>query len=135
MKVRRRNEAGFTLVEMMIVVAVIGLLAAMAVPNLVRSRTTSQTNACINNLRQIDDAKQEWGMTGGISSNARPGSAELQPYLGRGSSGELPTCPIDPENSFDTSYTAGNLQVVPVCKIAPTTHVLVPASSISVTPQ
>jgi prepilin-type N-terminal cleavage/methylation domain-containing protein len=51
------KKAGFTLVEIMIVVAIIGLLAAIAIPNFVRARTTAQQNACINNLRQIDGAK------------------------------------------------------------------------------
>lgn len=108
----------------MVVVAIIGLLAAIAVPNLVRARVTSQTNACVNNLRQIDAAKQEWGMSGKFPATSKPGQAELQPYLGRGANGELPTCPIDPQNAWDTSYTAGTLQVIPVCKISSSTHLL-----------
>ncbi len=124
MELRDQRKSGFTLVEMMIVVAVIGLLAAIAIPNFVRARTTSQTNACINNLRQIDAAKQEWGTDHKVPATARPGIAELQPYLGRGINGLLPTCPLDQSNRWDTSYIGGNLQTTPVCKQSPTNHIL-----------
>ena len=52
----------------MIVVAIIGLLAAIAIPNFVQARKTSQTNACLNNLRQIDGAKQQWALENGKHS-------------------------------------------------------------------
>ena len=55
-----QSRTGFTLVEIMIVVAIIGLLAAIAIPNFSKARSTAQRNACINNLRQIDNAKQLW---------------------------------------------------------------------------
>jgi len=61
-KINTSRAKGFTLVEIMIVVAIIGLLAAIAIPNFVRARATSQANACINNLRQIDAAAQQFAM-------------------------------------------------------------------------
>ncbi|HEY9172626.1 MAG TPA: prepilin-type N-terminal cleavage/methylation domain-containing protein, partial [Verrucomicrobiae bacterium] len=62
MKLNTSRRSGFTLVEIMIVVAIIGLLAAIAIPNFVKARETSRTNACISNLRQIDGAKQQWAL-------------------------------------------------------------------------
>ena len=87
MKLNRIKKSGFTLVEIMIVVAIIGLLAAIAIPNFVHARTTSQMNACINNLRQIDGAKQQWALENKVNQTATPQASDIQPYLGRGSAG------------------------------------------------
>ncbi len=70
-------KKGFTLVEIMIVVAIIGLLAAIAIPSFMRARTTSQMNACINNLRQIDSAKEQLGMEQGLTNGAIISNAVL----------------------------------------------------------
>jgi plasmid maintenance system killer protein len=68
-------------------------LAAIAIPNFVRARQTSQTNACINNLRIIDAAKQQWALETQDHHRYAELGTDLQPYLGRGAAGELPYCP------------------------------------------
>jgi prepilin-type N-terminal cleavage/methylation domain-containing protein len=118
------KKKGFTLVEIMIVVAIIGLLAAIAIPNFVKARTTSQQNACINNLRLIDASKQQWALEQKKQTTDSPAGTDLQPYLGRGANGELPTCPIDPQNAFSSSYTPNIVGTPPVCNILSTSHVL-----------
>ena len=124
MQKKINRKSGFTLVEIMIVVAIIGLLAAIAIPNFVKARTTSQQNACINNLRLIDSSKQQWALEQRQQSSNTPVGTDLQPYLGRGSAGELPTCPVDPQNSFGTSYTPNNIGTKPACQVVSATHVL-----------
>jgi len=116
MKFNTSRKAGFTLVEIMIVVAIIGLLAAIAIPNFVKARKTSQTNACLNNLRQIDGAKQQWALEKGKGSADVPVAADLQPYLGRGDAGSLTSvfCPLTGSGALG-GYTVNSVGVAPVC--------------------
>jgi prepilin-type N-terminal cleavage/methylation domain-containing protein len=124
MQNKNTRKAGFTLVEIMIVVAIIGLLAAIAIPNFVRARQTSQQNACISNLRIIDAAKGQWALENHKQNSDLPAGSDIQPYVGRGSAGELPACPNDSSQTFATSYSCMTIAVKPVCQIMGSTHSL-----------
>src|SRR5205823_1159384 len=73
----RQRGAGFTLVEIMIVVAIIALLAAIAIPNFVKARTASQKSACIANLKQIDGAKATWALEAKKQTTDTPVDTDL----------------------------------------------------------
>lgn len=78
MKGKRKNK-GFTLVEIMIVVLIIGILLAIAVPNFVKARQNSRVQTVVANLKQIEAAKEQWAMDTGAASTASPTSTDLTP--------------------------------------------------------
>jgi hypothetical protein len=92
-------------------VAVVGALTAIAIPNFIKARNTSQQNACINNLRVLDAAKQQWAIEKNKKSTDTPEASDLQPYLGRGGNGEMPVCPAG------GTYTLGAVGEKPTCSV------------------
>lgn len=114
----KRMKKGFTLVEIMIVVAIIGLLAAIAIPSFVKSRNASRKSACINNLRQIDSAKEQWAMETNAATNATPVEADIEGYLK-----SLPVCPAG-GTTFADSYTISVMNSNPLCQKDPANHEL-----------
>jgi type IV pilus assembly protein PilA len=102
----KNRKQGFTLVEIMIVVMIIGLLAAIAIPGFQKAREAAQTNGCINNLRVIEGAMDTYALENNQATGYDVGMADL---VGAGSYiDETPTCP------------AGGTYDVPTVGIAPT---------------
>ena len=115
---KNRSKRGFTLVEIMIVVLIIGILLAIAVPNFIKARETSRTKSCIANLRQVDSAKEQWAM----DNNASNGSAVTGGWAGlTGANGYIKAQPNCPSGG---TYTIGNIGTDPTCSLAAQGHTL-----------
>ena len=109
MKTKVARE-GFTLVEIMIVIAILGLLAGIAVPNFLKARTVAQANTCINHLRQIDAAVQEWALETKKAEQQTVQYFDISPYL----KGTI-VCPAGGVSFLD-SYAITTVSEKPACK-------------------
>ena len=114
----KRMKKGFTLVEIMIVVAIIAILAAVAIPNFIKYRKTAQMNACISNLKQIQAAVEQCKLAGKSVNDANiygtTGYIKVKPACpATGAAYELPAGDADPvcpnptvaNSGEETTYT------------------------------
>jgi type II secretory pathway pseudopilin PulG len=100
------GSQGYASTTLLAPVAVVGMLAAIAIPNFVKARATSQQNACINNLRQLDAAKNEWALEKAKKATDTPTKQDLLPFLR-----SWPVCPQG------GNYTIGPVSEPPKCSI------------------
>ncbi len=89
-------------------VAMVGMLAAIAIPNFVKARATAQINHCINNLRQIDSAKQQWALEHQKKETDMPTQSDITSYL---KNNQWPVC------LAGGSYSINALREAPACSI------------------
>ena len=129
MKVFRPNnkQTGFTLVEIMIVVLIIGILLAIAIPNFVAARESSRAKACVGNLKQIDSAKQQSAMDNKLAGTSSAtfmidGTTTSTPSTGPfqlvGTTGYIRATPVCPSAG---TYTPNTVSVTPACSITGST--------------
>src|SRR4051812_36607124 len=109
------RRGGFTLVEIMIVVAIIALLAAIAVPSFLRARKRSQATATLETMRMIDAAKDQYAIENGKSPGITPSGSDLAPYIKTGTKlyGDLISSAGKPLDQLNAIITVNGIDVAP----------------------
>jgi prepilin-type N-terminal cleavage/methylation domain-containing protein len=109
------RRGGFTLVEIMIVVAIIALLAAIAVPSFLRARKRSQATATLETCRMIDAAKDQYAIENGKSTGMTPTGPDLAPYIKTGTKlyGDLTGTAGKPLDQLNAIIAINGIDVAP----------------------
>lgn len=108
-----RNKKGFTLVEIIIVVAIVGILSAVATIHFIRARQMARNNICVTNLKQIQDAIQNWAIGENMDATDIPTTGDLVPRYIQ----SWPACP-----QRNQSYEPCAVDEVPQCPTDPGNH-------------
>lgn len=127
-RIHRFNLCAFTLIEIMVVAVLVGLLSAIALPNFVRTRTTARTDTCINNLRAIEYAIEQWALEANKDGSAAVEFSDISPYLKRAT-----ICPAG-GTTFANSYLVSLVSEQPVCQKVPLAHLLPGQEVVTTTP-
>ena len=112
------HKRAFTMIELGIVILLIAILAAITIPNLLSARNRSTTKSCIENLKRIESAKNQWGILNKKGGGAIPTQAELVGASADGFLGTFPTCPSG------GTYTIGDMATLPTCSKSSLGHAL-----------
>ncbi len=108
----KRNSKRFTFVEIMIVVALIGLLIVIAVPNYIEARVSARANTCVNNLRMISAAKNQAALENNLADTVTPTTTQLSPYL------EETTADTGlPQEPINGAYSINAISARPTCSV------------------
>jgi prepilin-type N-terminal cleavage/methylation domain-containing protein len=118
-------KKGFTLVEIMIVVAIIGILIAIAIPGFLRARENSRGQACQENLTKIDGAKEQWALEFKHSNDTALDETFLDDLNIFGANGYVKKKPKCPSSG---TYTVSNIGTDPSCSIGSSMGPFIPHS-------